>query len=119
MVQNSTTGIIKGTIDLNNIIDPSCTTGENDLAVYAFQEADVIPDDIDGTPPDPVATADAVDDNGDGIYSYKLAFLASGNYTIAFTCKAQDDLAGQDDNIVFPASANVTVHPGEITFYDF
>jgi hypothetical protein len=118
MVDNNTVGRIEGTINLNLVNDPSCTGG-NALAVYAFDGAYVVPDDIDAILPNPVATVNAVDTDADGIYPYKLAFLSPGDYTIAFTCKAQNDLPDQDDNIVFLGTSNVTVNSGSTTIHIF
>ena len=64
--------------------------------VYIYAGLNVEPDDIDGVDPEPVTTVDAVDGDNDGDYEYKT-MLAPGDYTIAFTCQAGNDVADTND----------------------
>jgi hypothetical protein len=115
IVDNTSVGSIAGTVSQNLINDLSCTTGN---AVYVFQGANVPPDDVDGVPPDPVTSA-IVKLNDSGEYSYRAAFLNSGDYTIAFTCQAEDDDPEAGDNLNFMGTANVSVSAGSETVHNF
>jgi hypothetical protein len=118
-------GTLTGTVAAENLQDAACLADNADdvdagNAVYVFAGADVIPDDIDGIDPDPVATLD-VEPNGAGEYVFH-ALLSPGAYTLAFTCQAGNDDPATDDadtdastpeNVVFSAAANVTIGDGE------
>lgn len=73
-------------------------------------------DDACHTQNNPVSTAMV---NGDGSYTYTISFLPAGDYTAALTCDAKNDHADQDDQLVFDASANVSVVAGETTTLHF
>ena len=86
-------------------------------AVYIYAGLDVEPDDIDAADPEPVTTVDAVDEDNDGDYEYRTP-LAPGDYTVAFTCQAGNDLADTSetgntdptlDTVVFLPAVNKTI----------
>jgi len=114
-------GSISGTVDSTLVTDTTCT---NDLSadtgdrVYIFSGADVTPVDIQGASTDPLATADVKADSN-GVYKYKVDYLATGDYTVAFTCQAADDDPTAVNTLVFSASANATVTNGADAVIDF
>lgn len=103
------TGSVMGAVDMSllDINNSRCTDPEPDLtgnAVYIFDGADALPDDIANPEsddrPGPIAT-DSVDLNIDtGDYEYNFAYLLPGTYTIAFTCSTSADNEISDDDFV-------------------
>jgi hypothetical protein len=97
-------GALRGTVAMATIVaagDPNgCATDDADLAVgnvvYVFAGANVTPDDVDGTDPEPVVTV-PVAQNAAGDYVYRT-ILQPGTYTIAFTCQAGNDDPEIDDS---------------------
>lgn len=80
--------------------NPVCTSDPNTGAgnvVYIFEGADVTPDDVDGIAPDPLVTADVAFNDASGDYEFRAAFLPPGEYTVAFTCQARDDVPPNPD----------------------
>jgi hypothetical protein len=108
LVKDSEAGTITGKVD------PSLFVGTCSRMVYAFSDGTnaagtTVPDDYDGTAPDPVqmVKADAVTG------AYQLSFLPAGNYTVAYTCGVDD--MEKDDVLVFPAKKGATVQANLIT----
>lgn len=110
IIDNNEMGHLAGSIEADLAEDSNCTSGN---AVYVFEGADVTPDDIDEADPEPVSTAIVSLDEDSGEYVFTLGFLEAGEYTLSFTCQAEDDDVQTDDNIDFPAAINVTVVSGE------
>jgi hypothetical protein len=99
MIDVTEFGALEGTVAATTVTDPANDCNADSMAadlavgntVYIFAGLNVEPDDIDGAPAEPVATADAVDADNDGDYEYRV-LLEPGDYTIAFTCQAANDL---------------------------
>jgi uncharacterized protein DUF4382 len=113
-------GTLKGTVATTQVMAAGCT-GDVNLdtgnAVYIYSGLNVTPDDIDGTAPDPVATA-AVKLSSTGTYSYKT-ILSPGDYTVAFTCQAKNDDPTTNDQIAFVHPTNVSIVNGQTVSADF
>jgi hypothetical protein len=98
MVDVNVFGALHGTIAGATVTDPAndCNADSPtaDFAVgnsvYIYAGLNVEPDDIDGAAPEPVTTVDAIDEDIDGDYEYRVR-LEPGDYTIAFTCQAAND----------------------------
>ena len=108
LVKDSEAGSITGKVDLSLLV------GTCSRMVYAFSDGTTaagttVPDDYDGTAPDPVqmVKADAVTG------AYQLSFLPAGNYTVAYTCGVDD--MEKDDLLVFPAKKGATVQANLVT----
>ena len=103
VVDMSEYGTLEGTVDTSLVEDESCT---NDLvagtgnAVYVYPGDVPDPADIQGTDSDPLVTASVTTD-GTG-YKYSIAYMPVGDFTVAFTCQASDDIPDADDQIAFP-----------------
>ena len=120
LVQNIETGSISGTVQ-GNLVTEDCNG-----AVYAYVggEADeVIVDDIGGSGDEPLITAN-IDSEADldGNFKYEFGYLSEGEYTLSFTCQANDETESEeldgtitynDDEIVFSDPIFVTVEAGE------
>jgi hypothetical protein len=97
--------------DCNN--DPATDAGN---VVYVYTGHDVIPDDVDNNPPEPLVTA-PVRLQTNGSYAYRVHFVPPGDYTVAFTCQGlgddvpvdETDPTDGDDPIEFVDAQNATV----------
>lgn len=101
---------IEGTVTVACPVGTSLATGG---AIYLFSGADVKPDDLDGAGAEPLATTRVVDPV---IASprYALRFVPAGNYTLALTCKGDEDVLGADDDLAFRNVANVQIDANEV-----
>jgi hypothetical protein len=125
MIDVTEFGALQGTIAGTTVMDAANGCNEDNMAadyaigntIYVFAGLDVEPDDIDGVDPEPATTVDAVDTDNDGDYEYRT-LLAPGDYTIAFTCLAGNDLPDTSetgdadpnlDTVVFVSSVNRTI----------
>ncbi len=110
MINMATAGDIGGTVDATLLAGTDCTDAH---AVYVFEGAGTSPDDEDGLDPDPVTSALVNYRESEGVYAYRVAYLVPGEYTVALTCNADqdletDDLPG-DGSFGFVATRDVTV----------
>ena len=106
-VDNAEVGVLMGNVD-SALITDGCSG-----AVYVFN-AGATPDDEDGDDGDPITSGLLKDD-----YSYKVPYLAEGEYLAAFTCDAEIDLAGTDEAVVFSSESPVTITAGQNTTQNF
>ena len=107
---NANGASIEGVVNSKFLYDASCTGGN---AVYVFESGGTVPDDIDGIGADPVDVIYLDFDSSTRRYNYKVPFLNAGEYTLAFTCQARDDVSDRDDAIQFIGTTVVTVSPGQ------
>lgn len=116
VIEAAVSGAIAGDIDSAWIADLGGYTG---CSVYAFTGANAQLDDVyipmSGPIPagqnNPVSTARVVYENN--TYSYTLAYLPEGDYTVALTCDAELDSAASDDMLTFADPINVNVVAGK------
>jgi len=85
-----------------------------------------MPDDADGGDVEPLTTVDVrLDDNGK--QSYSVPFLSPGDYTLAVTCQAANDVIPDEDDanaevdnaLVFTAGQNATISHGKTEVINF
>jgi hypothetical protein len=88
-------------------------------AVYAYAGADVTPDDLDGTAPEPFATTSVTLGTDTGQFGYALRFLPAGDYTLALSCRGNEDELLVDDELDFGDGVNVTVDDGSQLLRNF
>jgi hypothetical protein len=112
MVDNLQVGTIDGKV-ANSLVVADCAP-----AVYLFTGSGIVPDDIGSAAP-PLASTAVNLDNTTGDYRFRLGFVPTGPYTLAFTCAADDDGAETDDVIAFAAPINATVAAGQTTTVEF
>lgn len=112
LINNVGDARLQGTIDATSLVSAECTDASLHAgAVYLYSGHDITPDDIDGTQPDPIATAEVEFNTDTSDYEYTLAFLKAGNYTLSYTCG--DDDADSNDTLSFVATQNVTLAEDE------
>lgn len=139
LINNVEVGEVRGSVAESLVADASCS---NDLAadegnaVYLYSGHDAAvgdvnvdmdgasdhdSDDSDGdiNEVNPLTTADVRQNSDTGAYEYHIGFVATGDYTVAFTCQSLDDMAESDEAIVFAATANISVAAGAVTVQDF
>ena len=115
IIDDSVAGALAGSVDAT-LITSECAGGVDYGAVYVFEGASAVPDDVDGDAGDPIATA-LVADDGSGDYS--VAFLEQGDYVVAYTCDAENDDPAADDALGFTGTTQVNITAGQTTFLNF
>jgi hypothetical protein len=127
LVQNLNVRSISGTVDADLLTTPPATDCSSGNAVYAYSGADATVDDV-GSANEPVASALVALDDTSGEFVYELGFMNAGEYTLAFTCQADQDFAADDaddpdgnadDDILFSDSINVDVTLGSLDDANF
>jgi hypothetical protein len=111
LVSNEQSGSVEGTVKLNTLTSSDCsdTDPETGNAVYLFEGFNVVPDDIDGIDPEPVASALVNLNRTTGDYEYSLGFIPFGKYTAVFTCQADNDDPASDEIIKFTKTKNINI----------
>ena len=113
-VLNRDAGAITGNV-ANTLI--TCV----DPAAYVFA-GDVTPSDVDISDPNhvnPVSTALVGLNSTSGLYNFTAGFLPAGDYTVAFTCSASQDVANQSNNLSFLRVLHTTVKAQDTVFVNF
>lgn len=118
LVNNLEVGSIAGTVDGSTVIQVECADPTtNDGMVYVYQDSDATTGDL-GSENEPLLTAPVAFDADASEYSYTAAFLVAGNYTVSYTCDADDnDIA--DEALTFIETRNVTVSADAQTTANF
>jgi hypothetical protein len=78
------------------------------LAIYLF-EGEVTPDDRDAAGVEPYLTTGVALDGSTSSSGYAFPFLPEGTYTLASTCRADDETPGVDEDLNFENVATVDV----------
>ena len=108
IVETALAASLSGSVD-NSLVTPGCSPG-----VYLFNAGDAV-DDLDGT--DDAIFSIALPEQGP--YDYTAGFLPAGDYTIAFTCEADQDANDTDDDISFSNETAITLAAGENATFNF
>lgn len=118
LVQNMQTGAIRGEVAAELLSADNCSDTDPDSgnAVYVYLGADIVPDDIDGEPSEPLTTALVSNSSS---YEYEVGYLEAGLYTLAFTCRADEEVDTEDNDLQFSTPVNVEVFEGEVSVIDF
>ena len=107
-------GGIQGAVDASLVTAEGCS---DTSAVYLYDGlAAETGEEGSATAPFTSATV-AMNDDGD--YVFHLAFVEAGDYTIAFTCQAGDDLPETIESIVISSAQDVTVLADEVETVSF
>lgn len=101
---------IEGTVTVACPVGTTLATGG---AVYLFSGANVQPDDLDGAGAEPFATTRVVV-AGVTAPRYALRFLPAGEFTLALTCRGDEDVLGEDNALAFRNIATVQVDADEV-----
>lgn len=116
LIDNTSVGTLSGTVS-PTLLQTACdNTGVFAGLVYVYSGTGLLPDDYDGTALEAIAAGKVALDNS-GNYSYKVPFLASGGYTVAFSCDLDDSAA--DETLMFYQPQTVTVTTNTTTSVNF
>ena len=83
------------------------------LAVYLFSGEDQTPDDLDGQLAEPYLTTSVGGAGLNTTGSYAFRFLPEGRYTLATTCRGDDERPGSSEDLAFQNAKNVKVEADE------
>lgn len=121
LVDNLEVNTITGTVADSLITAVECNNGDNDdigNVVYLYVGSDVEPQDIQGNEGDPLTSATVTYNNTAQLYEFTIGYVPTGDYTLAFTCDASNDVNTEDNSLAnsagnaevsFSSSVNVTV----------
>ena len=101
---------IEGAVTVTCPVGATLATGG---AIYLYSGANVTPDDLDGAGAEPFATTRVVD-QGVTAPRYALRFLPAGEFTLALTCRGDEDVLATDDNLAFRNITNVQVDADDV-----
>jgi hypothetical protein len=110
VVRTAEAAMIEGAVTADCPVGTSLATGG---AVYLFPGKGVAVDDLDGAAAEPLATT-RVTETGFSGFTYALRFLPAGNYTLALTCRGDQDALGEDDDLDFRNVRDVELDEGEV-----
>lgn len=107
LIDNTTTGTLSGDVSASLLQSACANTGVFSGLVYVFTGGNVVPDDYDGLGVEALTAAPVTYNGTTATYSYKMPFLASGDYTVAFSCDIDDQ--AKDEVINFKQIQNVSI----------
>ncbi|MFL1456196.1 DUF4382 domain-containing protein [Marinobacter sp. GN3S48] len=116
LVNNLEVGSIAGTVDASTVIQTECADNTYSGMVYVYEGSDATPDDL-GSENEPLVAVPVSDEDNPGTYTYKAAFLTEGNYTVSYSCSADDNEV--DEDLTFVDPQDVTVEADTETTADF
>ncbi|WP_319380336.1 DUF4382 domain-containing protein [Thiomicrorhabdus sp.] len=105
-------GVIKGEVANEFVRAASCSDGKSYSynSVYLFEGAAATVSDISGAAGDPIETALVKRNDDSGDFEYNFGYLPAGDYTVAFTCRSdQDDVTQAGEDLDFAVLNNITV----------
>lgn len=110
LVDNVTAGSIVGQVDAINLEQQlGCDVNDDYFgSVYVYTDAGVTPTDLNSeTEEGPLVVVPVTNEDNNSLYSYKAAFLPTGDYTISYACQHDDN--EQADALEFVGTQDVTV----------
>lgn len=116
IVNDSAAGEVTGTVDYATISQQqTCATQSGYYGVVYLYSGDDAKEGELGSSDDPYLTAPVSYDGQ--TYSYTLAHVPAGDYSLAYTCGI--DNADSEDNLSFVSAGNVTVTANQTTTVNF
>ncbi len=109
IVDDSAAGEITGSVDFATLKQQeNCTNLPADYygVVYIYTGDDAKEGDM-GSSDDPYLSAPVTYDSKNGVYTYTLAHIPAGSYSVAYTCGV--DNTSQDDQLSLVSAGNVSV----------
>lgn len=91
---------------------PTGTSLSEGGAVYLYAGSGVTPDDVDGAAAEPYATTRVSVDGA--APSYALGLLEAGQYTLALTCRGNEDERGVSEDLGFRSVVDVDLDEREV-----
>ncbi|WP_430460805.1 DUF4382 domain-containing protein [Thalassolituus sp. LLYu03] len=116
LVDNLQVGSVAGTVT-GELISAACADSNIYAGmVYVFSGADATADDL-GSSSEPLVAVPVVYDAETTTYQYSAAFLEVGDYSLSYSCDADDN--EQDEALTFTAVQNASVTQGDTTGVNF
>ncbi len=118
-------GAAKGSVDESWIVAPSCEAGMSGKYIYAFEGHGHALAELGGrysgsANVTPVAVTAVIEEQAAASFHYEFSALATGDYTLAYTCKGDLDVAaGTEAGFEFLTSEEMTVTANGTTTADF
>lgn len=115
LIDNLQVGTLAGSLD-PAVLAAGCTP-----AVYVYSGSNITPTDIssDTTRTQPLTTVETSLGSTSGRFEYQIGYLATGAYTISFTCDGAQDDPEAVDTLNFFGTTSVSVNAGETTHVDY
>lgn len=113
-----------GNISASRLDGTDCNFTDSIARVYLFKRTGsepVVPDERDGSNPEPFAVADVLRGGAGTGGTYRLDYLPPGDYTLALTCDGQFENGRRpaDENMDFELEGNVRLDAGQDRVLDF
>lgn len=115
LIDNLQAGAVSGSVDAQLISSACADAAVYSGMVYVFSGADVAADDL-GSNAEPLVAVPVSYDSDSTLYRYSAAFLEAGDYSLSYSCDADDNEV--DENLTFTAGGNVTVVADETQTVD-
>ncbi|WP_100644391.1 DUF4382 domain-containing protein [Alteromonas facilis] len=133
VVENDSVGTVNGTVDESLITSEACADKVNlDVgnAVYVYEGLDFAIENLGDDADEPADinevspfTIGEVSLNSNGAYVFEIAYLPAGDYTLGFTCLAENDLPesdeGSDDGFTIQNMQPVNIQATQTTTVAF
>lgn len=110
IVDDSAAGEVKGTVSATTVSSQCANASAYDGVVYLYSGSNATTGDL-GSDHEPYLTAPVKYDSQTSTYSYMLAHVPAGDYTLAYTCGMDDTEAA--DNLSYVQAGNLTVKANE------
>ncbi len=118
LVDDDEVGRIAGTIPAELLGLAGCPAEDlaAGAAVYVYAGADQLPDDMAGANANLViSTGISAGATADAAYTFNVAWLPPGDYTLALSCQGLLDDPEADDAILFTEPVNLSISAGQTT----
>ena len=111
LVNDNETGSIRGAVRLSVLTSANCSDADPATGneVHLYEGFNVIPDDIDGIPVEPVMSTVISLNTATGEFEYSIDYVPYGQYTLAFSCQADLDDPVTDDTIIYTRTRNISI----------
>ena len=116
LVDNLQVGTVSGSVDGILLSEQCADSSVYAGSVYVFSGADATVDDL-GSDAEPLVVVPVVYSEDNSAYQYTAAFLEAGDYTIGYTCDADDNEV--DETLNFYGVQNTGVAQDQTTTVDF
>jgi len=120
-VLDSDAGSITGNVtqSLVTCLDPAVYVYPGTLTQQQLSDVDIDPRTADPNKVQPLSTALVGLNGTSGLYNFTAGFLPAGDYTLAFTCSASQDVANQSNSLTFSQILHATAKAQDTVFVSF
>lgn len=118
VVEDQTAGSITGNVALSLVtcVEPAVYVYQGTLTKQQLSDVNIDPNTANPHLVQPYSTALVGLNSTSGLYNFTAAFLPAGEYTVAYTCSAPQDVANQANTLVFSRVIQATVKAQDTVF---